>query len=150
MLAGRPAAPGELEPLSQAMIDRAAATSATEYLGTLAMLQGISRRVVRLFADCDVMLTPALARRPPEIGTLTGFGDEDPMAAFDRAVAFAPYAGLFNVTGQPAITVPAGLGTDGFPNAVQIVGRPLAEDTLLQLARQIEVARPWAQLRPPS
>ena len=148
-LAGRVAEPGELEPLSETMIAHAEATNATAYLGTLALLQALSRRVIGLFAQCDVMLTPALAERPPEIGTLTGFGDAEPMAAFDRAVAFAPYAGLFNVTGQPAISVPAGLGTDGLPVAVQIVGRPLAEDTLLQLARQLEVARPWAHLRPP-
>ena len=131
LIAGRPPAAGELEPLSEAMIARAAATNATEYLGTLAMLQALSRRVIGLFADCDVMLTPALAQRPPIIGTLTGFGEGDPMDAFERAVAFAPYAGLFNVTGQPAITVPAGLGADGLPSAVQIVGRPLGEDTLL-------------------
>ncbi len=148
LLAGRQAAPGELEPLSQAMMDTAAATNAVQYLGTVAMLQALSRRVVALWAECDVMLVPALAQRPPAIGTLTGFGDGDPMEAFDRAGAFAPYAGLFNVTGQPAVTVPAGLGGDGLPNAVQLVGRPLAEDTLLALARQLEVARPWADLRP--
>ena len=149
LLAGRVAAPGELEPLSEAMMAKAAATDSVGYLATLAMLQALSRRVIALFADCDVMLMPALAQRPPEIGALTGFGDGDPMDAFARAAAFAPYAGLFNVTGQPAITVPAGLGADGIPNAVQLVGRPLAEDTLLQVARQLEVARPWADLRPP-
>jgi amidase len=47
------------------------------------------------------------------------------------------------VTGQPAMTVPAGLGPDGLPVAVQLVARPLHEDTLLQLARQLEIAQPW-------
>ena len=51
-------------------------------------------------------------------------------------------------TGQPAIVVPAGLGSDGMPLAVQLVGRPLHEDTLLQVARQLETARPWADTRP--
>jgi amidase len=148
LLAGREAGEGDLEPLSRAMVDRATATNAVAYLGTVAMLQALSRRVVSLWADCDVMLVPALAQRPPEIGALTGFGDADPMEAFDRAIAFAPYAGLFNITGQPAITVPAGLGADGLPSAVQLVGRPLAEDTLLQVARQLEVARPWSELKP--
>ena len=148
LLAGRPPGEGEFEPLSQAMVERAAAVAAPDYLAVVAMLQALSRRVISLWAGCDVMLTPALAGRPAAIGDITGFAEGDPMDAFDRAIAFAPYAGLFNVTGQPAITVPAGLGADGLPVAVQIVGRPLAEDTLLQVARQLELARPWAQLTP--
>ncbi len=148
LLAGREAGPDDIEPLSRVMFDRALAANAVEYQGALAMLQALSRRVVSMWADCNVMLMPALAARPPRIGELTGFGDGDPMDAFDRAVRFAPYAGLFNVTGQPAIVVPAGFGADGLPSAVQLVGRPLAEDTLLQLARQLEVAAPWAQARP--
>jgi len=70
------------------------------------------------------------------------------MRGFERAAAFAPFAGLFNVTGQPAITVPAGLAADGLPATVQLVGAPLGEDTLLQVARELERARPWADLRP--
>jgi amidase len=145
LLAGREAGPGDVEPLSRAMMDRAAATTSTEYLGAVAMLQAISRNVIGRFADFDVLLVPALAERPPEIGTLNGL-DPD---AFERAAAFAPYAGLFNITGQPAITVPSGMGADGLPTTVQLVGRPLAEDTLLQVARQLEVARPWVQHTPP-
>ena len=148
MLAGRAPADGEFEPLSQAMVDHATATNAIEYLGTVAMLQALCRQVIALFADCDVMLTPSLAQRPPRIGEVTGFVGEDPMEGFRRAEAFAPYAALFNVTGQPAITIPAGLGDDGLPVTVQLVGRPLAEDTLLQVARQLELALPWAGLRP--
>jgi amidase len=64
------------------------------------------------------------------------------MEAFERAVAFAPYAGLFNVTGQPAVSVPWDTGADGLPTAVQLVGPPLGEDTLLQVAAQMEAARP--------
>ncbi len=59
-----------------------------------------------------------------------------------RSGIFTPYTSLFNVTGQPAISVPIGLGADGLPIGVQIVGRPLAEDRLLQLARQLEYANP--------
>jgi len=53
------------------------------------------------------------------------------------------------VTGQPAITVPIGFGEDHLPTSVQIVGKPLGEDTLLQVAAQMEAARPWAHRRPP-
>ncbi len=73
---------------------------------------------------------------------------DPPMVGFERATAFAPYAGLFNVTGQPGVSIPWGIGSDGLPTAVQLVGAPLGEDTLLQLAHQVEQAQPWAHLRP--
>ena len=55
---------------------------------------------------------------------------------------------MFNVTGQPAISVPIGVGDDGLPTAVQLVGHPLADDTLLRVAAQMETARPWADRTP--
>ena len=61
---------------------------------------------------------------------------------------FTPFTPLFNLTGQPAVSVPAGVGADGLPLAVQLVGRVGAEDTLYSLAAQIESAAPWAQRRP--
>jgi amidase len=94
-----------------------------------------------------VLLLPALAERPVPLGQVHG-ATEPPRVGFDRATAFAPYAGLFNVTGQPAISIPWGIGSDGLPTAVQLVGPPLGEETLLQIAFQIEQARPWAHLRP--
>jgi amidase len=147
VLAGR-AAGDEVEPLSRAMFERAAATTATDYLAAVAMLQGAARRVVALWATVDVLLTPSLAERPALIGDVHGCFEDDPMRGFERAAAFAPFAGLFNVTGQPAITVPAGVAADGLPATVQLVGAPLGEDTLLQVARELERARSWADLRP--
>ena len=84
---------------------------------------------------------PALAERPPRIGEISGHGEGDPMGAFDRAIRFAPYAGLFNITGQPAITVPAGFGADGLPSAVQLVGPPGSERVLLAAARAVTGVR---------
>ena len=65
-----------------------------------------------------------------------------------RSGHFTPYTSLFNVTGQPAISLPVGFGADGLPTGVQIVGKPLNEDTLLQVAAQMEAAHPWAHHRP--
>ena len=66
-----------------------------------------------------------------------------------NAVAgWVPYNGVWNVTGQPAAAVPAGFGDDGLPLAVQLVGRPDDEGTLLSLAAQLEAARPWADSAP--
>ena len=85
------------------------------------------------FADYDVLVTPALAERPLPIGECNGLG-ENPLQDLARSGLFTPYTSLFNVTGQPAISIPVGFGADGLPTGVQIVGKPLCEDTLLQLA----------------
>jgi amidase len=106
----------------------------------------ISRRLGRLLEDHDVLLTPATASPPPRIGQLQGRGA---LWTLNAVAGMVPYNGVWNLTGQPAASVPAGLGADGLPRAVQIVGRPNDEPTLLSLAAQIEAGRPWAQLRPP-
>jgi amidase len=69
--------------------------------------------------------------------------------ALDRAIRFTPWTPIFNLTGQPAINIPAGIGSDGLPLSVQLVGRIGEEGMLYSLAGQIEAARPWASQRPP-
>jgi amidase len=144
---GRDLAEDDIEPLTRAFVDVANQKTAGEYLLALKQLQRLARDVVAFFADYDLLLTPALAQRPPAIGELHGCG-EAPLEDFARAGQFAPYTALFNVSGQPAISVPMGFGADGLPTGVQIAAHPLAEDTLLQVARQIETARPWADRTP--
>jgi amidase len=105
-----------------------------------------SERILDLWDEVDVLLTPGLARTAlPAEG---GYG-RSAAVAFDRAGRFTPWTTPFNVTGQPACTLPAGFGADGLPLSVQLVGRPGAEDVLYSLAGQIENARPWAEYRPP-
>ena len=139
LLAGRPVQPGEIEPLSRAIADLAHGLDSVSYLAGVAQLQALARGIVAFFAQYDVLLTPALAERPLRIGDCHGLG-ERPMEDLARSGRFTPYTALFNVTGQPAISVPLGLGPDGLPTAVQLVGRPLGEETLLQLAAQMEAA----------
>ena len=66
-----------------------------------------------------------------------------------RHSRWVPYSAAFNHTGQPAAPVPAGFTADGFPLAVQLVGRPDGEATLLSLAAQLERERAWADRRSP-
>ena len=146
-LAGRPPGEDEIEPMSRAVLEQAHALPSTGYLTALAQLQLLARGTVAFFADYDLLLTPVLAARPLPIGELHGCG-ADPLADLHRSGTFAPYTSLFNVTGQPAISVPIGFGEDRLPTAVQLVGHPLGEETLLQVAAQIEAARPWADHRP--
>jgi len=146
-LAERPPDEDEIEPLSRALLELARGLPSTSYLMAVSQLQLLARGTVAFFADYDLLLTPVLASRPLPIGELHGCGD-DPLDDLRRSGTFAPYTPLFNVTGQPAISVPIGFGEDGLPTAVQLAGRPLAEETLLQVAAQIEAARPWAARRP--
>jgi amidase len=148
LLAGRPPEDDEIEPLSRAIHEQAQEITSVGYLGAVAQLQALARGLVAFFAGYDLLLTPALAERPLEIGDCTGVG-EDPMADLARSGRFTPFTSLFNVTGQPAIAIPIGFGEDNLPTCVQLVGKPLGEDTLLQVASQVESARPWAQHRPP-
>jgi amidase len=103
-------------------------------------------RVLELWNEIDVLLMPVLATTA--ILAEGAYGKSAPIA-MDRASRFMPFNPLFNLTGQPAIAVPAGFGADGLPLSVQLVGRPGAEDLLYSLAGQIELARPWAHHRPP-
>lgn len=91
------------------------------------------------------MLTPTLAKTA--IAAEGGYGKAAPVA-IDIAGRFTPFTPVFNVTGQPAISLPAGIGSDGLPLSVQLVGRPGAEDLLYSLAAQIEAAAPWGDRRP--
>jgi amidase len=112
----------------------------------LAKRGATTARILELWQEADVLLTPGLSRTA--IKAEGGYGHSAPVA-FDRASRFTPFTPPFNVTGQPAVTVPAGFGADGLPLSVQLVGRPGAEDVLYSLAGQIEAARPWAAERPP-
>ncbi|TIC81639.1 amidase [Nocardioides sp. GY 10127] len=105
----------------------------------------VGRQANRVFADVDVLLTPTTAHRPVEIGVLDGLG---PLRATLASMPSIAYAALWNVAGNPAASVPAGLGPDGLPLAVQLVGRTDDEPTLLSLAAQLERVRPWPVLSP--
>jgi amidase len=113
---------------------------------SLAAEARLTRRLNEVLVDYDVLLTPATASPPPRIGQLQGRGA---LWTLNAVAGMVPYNGVWNVTGQPAAAVPAGLGADGLPRAVQVVGRPGEEATLLSLAAQLEAERPWAQRRPP-
>ena len=113
----------------------------TELLAATTMLQNLARGVVALWADLDVMLMPALAERPVPIGTIHG-ALEEPMEAFDACDRVRALRGAVQHH-RPARGVdPVGLGSDGLPSAVQLVGPPLGEDTLLQMAAQVEPRGP--------
>jgi amidase len=103
-------------------------------------------RVNAVLADHDVLLTPALSRLPPRVGEWLGL----PAPVMLNAMAgFIPHLALWNHTGQPAAALPVELAPEGVPVAVQLVGRPGDEATLLSLSAQLEAAIGWSERRPP-
>lgn len=108
---------------------------------TLRMAERLSLRANRVFDEVDVLLTPTIACRPPKVGTLSRGGA---ITQATKAMPMIAYTALWNVTGNPAASVPAGIGPDGLPLAVQLVGPRAGETTLLSVAAQLETARPWA------
>ena len=105
----------------------------------------VSAKANRVFDEVDVLLTPAIAHRPPAVGVLGGRGTIGSALAAMPAIA---YAAIWNVAGNPAASVPCGPAEDGLPVAVQLVGRTDDEPTLLSLSAQVEKARPWPTVAP--
>lgn len=138
---------GMVEPLTRAVAERGMAMPAADYIRHLQALHRESRRVAGFFTQYDVWLTPTLATPPPPIGTFdTSTADIDEW--FKRLLAFIPFTYLFNVTGQPAMSVPLGQTSSGLPIGCHFAARYGEEGLLFQLAGQLERAAPWAGRRP--
>jgi amidase len=108
--------------------------------------QADAARVNAIFADHDVLMTPVMGGTAVPVRRWEGHGALWTILGMSR---FYPYCVPWNHLGNPAMSIPAGLAADGMPLAVQIVGRAGDEATLLSLAAQLEVERPWANQRPP-
>jgi amidase len=106
----------------------------------------LTARIQSIFDEVDVLITPGNATGPSRIGAYRRRGAVWTLLAVAQQV---PYQQVWNLTGQPAAVVPWDFDGDGLPLSVQLVGRPYDEATLLSLSAQIEVARPWANRRPP-
>ncbi|MCH9733071.1 MAG: amidase, partial [Actinomycetia bacterium] len=106
---------------------------------------GLSTRILSVFDDVDVVITPGTAHGPSRIGAYQRRGA---IATLALVSARVPFQAMANVTGQPAAVVPWGQDAGGAPTSIQLVGRPCDEETLISLSAQIEQARPWGQRRP--
>jgi len=141
----------DAQPLDPRLLTRRTRVHAAvgrRFLGTVR--RGTTRAALRgrfepFFAEYDVLVTPALARRGPKA------------AAWDRRgwvrnllvnTSCSPFTPAWNLTGWPAMSVPFGVHPSGGPTAVQLVGRPGSEGVLLRLAEQLEELRPWVRTAP--
>jgi amidase len=137
---------GELRPLTRELRARGLALSAQDAMEAMLALRLFSRRFLQATAGYDVLLAPVCTMTPRPVGWFDADGDgaED----FERQKRYAAFTGLFNVTGQPAVSVPLHWTDAGLPIGTMLVGRPADEATLLALSAQLEAARPWAHRRP--
>lgn len=140
---GRRPSPDLVEPLTWAFFERALSLNALDYAGAKIELQAYARRFIAFFEHYDVLVTPTLAQRPVPIGGIDTCA-ADPWPEFDKAAAFTPFTPVFNVTGQPALSLPLFQGDDGLPVGIQFGGAPLSEGLLLALGAQLESAHPWS------
>jgi amidase len=138
----------KVEPLNVAMRESAMQTSSADYAASVAALQMYSRRVVTSWQNFDVLLTPTAACLPPPIGVLWEGAGDDPMYPLNKAAQLVPFTPVFNVTGQPAISLPVHLSAEGLPVGIQLVAAPWQDELLLQLGAQLEAVVGWAERIP--
>jgi amidase len=138
--------PERLEPRTRSMARLGALVAPAAIARLRAAEPALRARVDAVFAHADVVLTPGPSGPPFRVGR---FQRRGALVTFNASAAKVPWYGIFNATGQPAASVPAGFDGGGLPLAVQLVGRAGDEATLLSLAAQIEAERPWAERRPP-
>jgi amidase len=146
---GRPVREEDVEPATWDIARRGGELLAAEYLATVDRLHAWSRRMARWWADdFDLLVTPTIAMPPPGIGELAAAPGTDGTAA-DKIFGLISFTPQFNVTGQPAMSLPLAWSSEGLPLGVQLVAANAREDLLIRIAAQIEHAQPWAQRRPP-
>ena len=147
-----PAAEELLTPLTRYLRGRGREVSGTAYALALAGMQAATRAAMTRLAAYDVLLSPTLAQLPARVGALRD--DADPAADFEAQKRYTPFTATYNVTGQPAVSLPLHWSTQPggrvLPVGVMLAGRPAGEAQLLSLAAQLEQARPWAAHRPPA
>jgi amidase len=147
---GRELGPDDVEPCTWALAEQGRSQTGGDYLLAVEEAQATSRRLAAWWADdgFDLLLTPTCAEPPPRLGEFEAPPD-NPMAPLLRATPFGIFTAGFNTTGQPAISLPLHMTPDGLPVGVQLVAAFGREDLLLQVAAQLEEARPWADRMPP-
>ena len=150
-ISGRLAGPDTLEQSTLLALAHARSLTQERISTSLHSLYQIARHTELFFNDWDVFISPSCLTPAPPIGALNGNAESLTGGQwFEHYFAgFVPYLPIFNLSGQPAMSVPIHHSDDGLPVGVHCVARFGAEKTLIQLASQLEEAAPWAQRHPP-
>ena len=146
MMLGRAIGDEEIEPRNAGYRQAGRSLGAVPYLQSRAWMALWARRMAPWWEDHDLLLTPTVGAPPPELGWFTVAG---PKEEGWRIASFIPYTAQFNMTGQPAVSLPLHWTQGGLPVGVQLVAGYGCEDLLVRVASQLEQAAPWADRRPP-
>ncbi|HUD80273.1 MAG TPA: amidase [Streptosporangiaceae bacterium] len=136
----------ELLPLTRYLRGKGLELSAADLLLHQAILQGAARPALTALNAYDAILTPTLALPPRPVGW---FDEVEPAENFIRQTVFTPWTALYNLSGQPAVSVPLHWTAENLPIGVMLAGRIGDEATLISLSAQLEAARPWKNKHPP-
>ena len=134
-----------LDPHLRTIVQKGRKLRAVDYVNALFKRNQFWQRARLLFEGYELLITPALAVPPFPLGQNNAIplpGQEP------RALRWSAFTYPFNLTGQPAVSVPCGWTEEGLPVGLQIVGRRFDDCTVLQAARALEQIQPWADRRP--
>jgi len=145
---GRPIGAGDVEPMTWAVAELGRGVPGPQYVRAVCFAQAHTRRITRWWSEgFDLLLTPTVSEPPPPLGTFDS-PPEDPLRGFLRAGSFGAFTSAFNVTGQPAISLPLYWNAQQLPIGIQLVAAYGREDLLIRVAAQLEQARAWRDRRP--
>ncbi|MBS0416498.1 MAG: amidase [Proteobacteria bacterium] len=148
---GRTASPELLEASTLALARRGAEVSANELLTCLARMNELSRRIGRLSDRYDVFLTPTFTAVAPELGRIrSDVAGCTSLGYLTESLQIGAFTIQYNLTGQPAMSVPLSQSEQGLPIGVQFAAHYGADEALFRLAGQLEAASPWRMRRPPA
>ena len=142
---GRPVGEADVEPVTWATYERGKGVTGAAYVRALQTTHAFGRTMAAFFERYDILLMSTLGSPAIPIGHLRC----DPREYADRLFAFMPNTQAFNITGQPAMSVPLAMSSGGLPIGLQFAARAGEESLLFRLAAQLERAQPWADRRPP-
>ncbi len=145
---GRPIGQDEVEPITWSSYQRGRGISGSAYVRALRAAHALGRAVAGFFERYDILICSTLGRPAVPVGWLHG-EPLDPAGYADRLFSFMPNTQAFNLTGQPAASIPLAMSRDGLPIGVQFVARQAEDGLLFSLAGQIERAAPWGARRAP-
>lgn len=144
---GRPVTQADVDAVTWNAVEFTRTLDGEAYPEALLTIHAQGRRMAEFLGRYDVILSPTLAQVAVPLGTQRT--DTADLAAYSRALAhFSPFTQLFNITGQPAMSVPLHWTEDGLPVGVMFAAGFGREDILFRLAGRLEQAHPWAHRRP--
>jgi amidase len=147
-LVGKPITEADVEPLTWALAESGRSVTGAQFREAVRIMEELGRRGAQWWDGFDLLLTPTLGEPPLPLGTLDPQPD-NPLHGYIRAAEFVPFTMQFNISGQPAISLPLHWNAAGLPIGTQLVAGYGREDVLLRVAAHLEQARPWAERRPP-